>query len=84
LSLFDFAGPNDVLPESYGPGFVDALKAIERVCIALIYCALVLYLALQVFCGYLLIAQNTAIIIVGLLMVSDLYFVDKNYVSAKD
>jgi hypothetical protein len=61
---------------SYGPGFVDALKADRRVCIALIYCALVLYLALQVFCGYLL-KQNSAKYshnIVGLLMVSDLYF----------
>jgi hypothetical protein len=30
------------------------------------------------------IAQNTAIILVGLFMVSDLFFVDKNYVSAQD
>jgi uncharacterized membrane protein YfhO len=30
------------------------------------------------------IAQNTAIILVGLFMVSDLFFVDKNYVSSKD
>jgi hypothetical protein len=88
-SLFDFAGPNDTyFTESYGPGFVDALKADRKS----LYSADLLRSGFFIFSTASVlwlfvknrIAQNTAIIIVGLLMVSDLYFVDKNYVSAKD
>jgi hypothetical protein len=88
-SVFSFSGTNDgYYLESYGPSFVDALKG-DR---------MTLYSADLLRSGFFIllvsgvlwlfiknkIAQNTAIILVGLFMVSDLFFVDKNYVSAKD
>lgn len=88
-SLFSFSGASDsYLIESYGPSFVDALKADRKS----------LYNADLLRSGFFIlisagtlwlfiknrIAQNTAIILVGLFMVSDLFFVDKNYVSNKD
>ncbi|MDG2432440.1 YfhO family protein [Flavobacterium sp.] len=88
-SLFDFEGPNDsYFVQSYGPGFVDALKAdrmslysadLLRSGFFIVLTAGVLWLFIKN-----KIAQNTAIILVGLFMVSDLFFVDKNYVSSKD
>jgi len=87
--LFSFSGVNDgYYLESYGPEFVDALKG-DRMS---------LYSADLLRSGFFIIlvsgtlwmfiksriAQNTAIILVGLFMVADLFFVDKNYVSAKD
>lgn len=88
-SMFDFAGPNDsYFMESYGPGFVDALKAdrkslysadLLRSGFFILIVAGVLWLFVKN-----KLAQKTAIILVGLLMVSDLFFVDKNYVSSKD
>ncbi|WP_281323816.1 YfhO family protein [Flavobacterium sp. IMCC34518] len=88
-SLFTFSGANDgSFLENYGPSFVDALKADRRS----------LYSADLLRSGFFIliaagtlwlfvknkVAQNTAIILVGLFMVSDLFFVDKNYVSNKD
>ena len=88
-SMFSFSGGNDAAyHESYGPEFVSALK-LDRMS---------LYSADLLRSGFFMLltagilwfsikdrlAQKTAIIIVGLLMVSDLFFVDKNYVSAKD
>ncbi|MDD5150198.1 MAG: YfhO family protein, partial [Flavobacterium sp.] len=86
---FSFAGANDsYYRESYGPGFVDALKS-DR---------MTLYSADLLRSGFFILlvagvlwlfvknklAQNTTIILVGLLMIFDLFFVDKKYVSAKD
>lgn len=86
---FNFAGANDgYFRESYGPAFVDALKE-DR---------MTLYSADLLRSGFfvLLVAgvlwlfikekfvQNTTIILVGLLMVFDLFYVDKKYVSDKD
>jgi hypothetical protein len=88
-SLFSFSGANDAsFMKSYGPNFVDALKADRKS----------LYSADLLRSGFFIliaagtlwlfvknkIAQNTAIILVGLFMVSDLFFVAKNYVSNKD
>ena len=88
-SMFSFSGGNDAyFQESYGPEFVSALK-LDRMS---------LYSADLLRSGFFIVvtagvlwlfikerfAQNTAIIIVGLLMVSDLFFVDKKYVSGKD
>ncbi|QKJ63055.1 YfhO family protein [Flavobacterium sp. M31R6] len=88
-SLFSFTGASDsYLIESYGPSFVDALKADRKS----------LYSADLLRSGFFIliaagtlwlfvknrIAAKTAIILVGLFMVSDLFFVDKNYVSNKD
>jgi len=88
-SMFDFDGPNDnYYTESYGPGFVDALKAdrkslysadLLRSGFFILIVAGVLWLFIKN-----KLAQKTAIILVGLLMISDLFFVDKNYVSSKD
>jgi hypothetical protein len=87
--FFHFSGSNDsYFLESYGPGFVDALKE-DR---------MTLYSADLLRSGFFIVVtfgilwlfiknkltQNTTLIIVGLLMVFDLFFVDKKYVSAKD
>ncbi|RTY72730.1 YfhO family protein [Flavobacterium sp. LS1R10] len=88
-SMFSFSGGNDAYyQQSYGPDFVNALKQ-DRMS---------LYSADLLRSGFLIVitagilwlfikdrfAQKTAIILVGLLMVFDLFFVDKNYVSGKD
>lgn len=88
-SLFSFSGGNDAyFQESYGPEFVDALKLdrmslysadLLRSAFFVLIVAGVLWLSIKE-----RFAQNTAIIIVGVLMISDLFFVAKNYVSAKD
>ena len=86
---FSFAGVNDgYFRESYGPAFVDALKAdrmtlysadLLRSGFFILIVAIVLWMFIkQKF------TQNTAIILVGLLMIFDLFFVDKKYVSDKD
>lgn len=88
-SMFSFSGGNDAyFQESYGPEFVSALK-LDRMSLYsadllrsgffIVITARVLWLFIKD-----RFAQNTAIIIVGLLMVSDLFFVDKKYVSGKD
>ncbi|MFV8372787.1 YfhO family protein [Flavobacterium sp. LB2P74] len=88
-NMFSFSGGNDAyFQESYGPEFVSALK-LDRMSL---YSADLLrsgfFIVLTASVLWLFIkdrfAQNTAIIIVGLLMVSDLFFVDKKYVSGKD
>ena len=88
-SMFSFSGGSDsYFQENYGPEFVNALKLdrmslysadLLRSSFFIILVSVVLWLFIKE-----RVAQNTAIIIVGLLMVSDLFFVDKNYVSAKD
>ncbi|MEO8253521.1 MAG: YfhO family protein [Flavobacterium sp.] len=88
-SMFNFSGPSDAyFTESYGPSFVDALKNdrktlysadLLRSAFFIILTAVVLWLVFKN-----KMAQNTAIILVGLFMVSDLFLVDKKYVSAKD
>ncbi|WP_413998867.1 YfhO family protein [Flavobacterium sp. W1B] len=88
-SMFSFSGANDAYYlESYGPSFVDALKADRMTLysadllrsgffILMVSGALWLFLKNK-------IAQNTAIILVSVFMISDLFLVDKKYVSAKD
>ena len=87
--MFSFSGANDsYYLESYGPQFVEALKG-DRMSL---YSAdllrsgffIVLVSAILWLFTKNKIAQNTAIILIGLFMVSDLFFVDKNYVSSKD
>lgn len=88
-SLFSFSGGNDAyFEQTYGPDFVNALKQdrmtlysadLLRSGFFILVTAGVLWMAIKD-----RFAQNTAIIIVGLVMVSDLFFVDKNYVSGKD
>lgn len=88
-SMFSFSGANDgYYRESYGPEFVDALKG-DRMSLYsadLLRSGFFIVLAAGVLWLFIKnkIAQNTTIILVGLFMVSDLFFVDKNYVSSKD
>ncbi|OXB04887.1 YfhO family protein [Flavobacterium pectinovorum] len=87
--FFHFTGMSDsAYMESYGPAFVDALKDDRKS----------LYSADLLRSGFFIVvtfgilwlfiknkfSQNTTLIIVGLLMIFDLFFVDKRYVSAKD
>ena len=96
-SLFDFSGELDgqlrqmfsqSQDKSFGVGFIDALKADRKTMYAAdllrsgFFISLVA-IALWAYTKNKLSSQN-AIILVGLLMVSDLFFVDKNYVSNKD
>ena len=86
---FSFSGENDAYyKENYGPEFVDALISdrmtlysadLLRSGFFILLVSVVLWLFVK---GKF--AQNTAIILVGLLMVFDLFFVDKKYVSEKD
>ncbi|TDW52399.1 membrane protein YfhO [Flavobacterium sp. 270] len=87
--FFHFTSANDeYYLQSYGPGFVDALKE-DR---------MTLYSADLLRSGFFIVvtfgvlwlfiknkfAQTTTLIIVGVLMIFDLFFVDRKYVSAKD
>ncbi|MEP6929327.1 MAG: YfhO family protein, partial [Flavobacterium sp.] len=87
--MFHFTGMSDsAYADAYGPAFVDALKE-DRMS---------LYSADLLRSGFFIVitfgilwlfiknkfSQNTTLIIVGLLMIFDLFFVDKKYVSAKD
>jgi len=88
-SLFSFSGANDsYLLESYGPSFVDALKADRKSLYSADLLRSGFFMLISAGALWLFIknriAQNTAIILIGLFMVSDLFFVDKNYVSNKD
>jgi hypothetical protein len=88
-SMFHFSGSSDqYFMQTYGPAFIDALKE-DRMSL---YSADLLrsgfFIVLTFGILWLFIknklAQNTTLIIVGLLMIFDLFFVDKRYVSAKD
>jgi hypothetical protein len=88
-SLFSFSAANDsYFLQNYGPDFVDALKADRKSLYSadLLRSGFFILIAAGVLWLFIKnkIAQNTAIILVGLFMVSDLFFVDKNYVSNKD
>lgn len=96
-NMFDFAGTMDgqlrqmfsqSQDKSFGVGFIDALKDDRRTMyvadllrsgffIAIVAVTLWMYSKNK-------LAQQTAIILIGLFMVADLFFVDKNYVSSKD
>ena len=86
---FSFSGENDAyFRENYGPGFVDALISDRMTLYSadLLRSGFFILLAAGVLWLFIKgkFAQNTAIILVGLLMVFDLFFVDKKYVSEKD
>lgn len=87
--FFHFTGSSDnYFLQSYGPAFVDALKE-DRMS---------LYSADLLRSGFFIVvtfgvlwlfikkkfSQTTALVIVAVLMIFDLFFVDKKYVSAKD
>ena len=85
---FSFTGgSDDYFQQNYGPEFVQALIADRKA----LYSADLLrsgFLISASFAALLAfhkgrISQLTALIIVGLLMVSDLFFIDRNYVNSK-
>ncbi len=86
---FDFSGGSDsYFRESYGPQFLEALKSDRKT----------MFLADLFRSGFFILvvsllfwmhtknrlAKNTTIILVGVLMILDLFFIDKNYVSSTD
>ncbi|GAA4049139.1 YfhO family protein [Flavobacterium chungnamense] len=74
--------------KSFGIGFIDAVRADRRTMYSadLLRTGFFIVLAVLVLWMYTKnkMAQSTAIILVGILMVSDLFFVDKKYVSSRD
>jgi len=88
-SMFSFAGVSDnSLMQSYGPNFVDALKEDRKTLYSADLLRSGFFILISAGTLWLFvknrIAQNTAIVLVGLFMTADLFFVDKNYVSNKD
>jgi len=86
---FNFSGASDgYYLQSYGPQFVDALKSDRKT----LYTADLLRSGFFILVVSVLLwmynkerlAKNTTIILVGLLMVSDLFFMDKNYLDSSD
>lgn len=87
--MFSFSGPSDAIFEkNFGPDFIAALKKdrmtlysadLLRSAFFILLATVVLWLAIKDF-----FVQRTAVILVGLFMVFDLFFVDKKYVSGKD
>lgn len=95
--LFDFAGTMDgqlrqmfsqSQDKSFGVGFIDALREDRRTMYAADLLRSGFFIAIAAIALWMYtknkLAQSTAIILVGLFMVADLFFVDKNYVSSKD
>ena len=87
--MFNFSGINDgYYLENYGPQFMEALKS-DRITLYsadLLRSGFFIMVSLGVLWLFIKnrFAQNTTIILLGLLMVSDLFLVDKKYVDAKD
>ena len=87
--MFSFSGGSDsYFLKSYGPGFVDALKEDRKSLFSadLLRSGFFILLSAGILWMFIKnkLAQNTTVILVGLLMIFDLFFVDKKYVSAKD
>jgi hypothetical protein len=86
---FSFAGPNDAyFLQSYGPGFVDALKEDRKSLYSadLLRSAFFFVVTAGILWLYLKnkLKRNTALIVIGILMVTDLFFIDKKYVDSAD
>ncbi|MGM8363387.1 YfhO family protein [Flavobacterium sp. ARAG 55.4] len=87
--MFSFTGASDsYFSESYGSSFVDALVSDRKTLYSADLLRSGFFIVLTSGILWLFfknrIAQTTALILVGLFMVSDLFFVAKKYVSAKD
>ena len=88
-SQFNFSGGSDAyFLQNYGPEFVDALKEDRKS----LYSADLLRSGFLVLFAFGILwffiknkfAKNTAIILVGIIMIADLFFIDKNYLNAKN
>lgn len=87
--MFHFTGSgDDYFLKSYGPGFVDALKADRETMYSADLLRSTFFILLVSGLLWLFIknklAQQTTIIVIGLVMIFDLFLVDKKYVSEKD
>jgi len=87
-SQFSFSGGSDsYYLQNYGPEFINALKEDRKS----LYSADLLRSGFLVFLAFGLlwffiknkISKSTAVILVGIIMISDLFFIDKNYLNAK-
>lgn len=86
---FDFAGGSDAFyRESYGPEFMEALKSDRKTMFSadLLRSGFLILLVSVLFWMHYnnKLAKNTTVILVGLLMVGDLFFIDKKYVNSSD
>lgn len=87
MGAFDFAGGSDAyFRDSYGPEFIDALK-VDRKSMFKADLLRSSFLILVAFGALWLsikktISNNVAVILVGVVMVFDLFFIDKNYVNS--
>lgn len=87
--IFNFSGSGDeYFLKSYGPAFVDALKADRKTMYSADLLRSTFFILLVAGALWLFIknklAQQTTIIVIGLVMIFDLFLVDKKYVSDKD
>jgi hypothetical protein len=86
--MFDFSGGMDAryTGGELGPGFLDALKDDRRDMFSadLLRSGLLIIVIAAVMWLYIKekLAQTTAVVLVGIVMVGDLFFIDKNYVDS--
>ncbi|OWP83808.1 hypothetical protein BWK59_08575 [Flavobacterium davisii] len=88
-SLFSFSGSGDTyFIDSYGPGFVDALKEDRKSLFTSDLLRSIFLIGLTAGSLFLsfkkTISNKAATLFVGLLMVADLFLIAKNYVNASD
>ncbi|RYZ25653.1 MAG: hypothetical protein EOP49_44365, partial [Sphingobacteriales bacterium] len=86
---FSFAGGSDaMLLQNYGPDFVDALKADRKTFYSsdLLRSSFFVLVTVAILWWWSRekIVARTAIILIGIFMIADLFFIDKNYVSQSD
>ena len=87
-SQFSFSGGSDtVFLQNYGPEFVNALKEDRKSLYSadLLRSGFLVLVALGLLWFFVKnkISKSTAIVLVGIIMITDLFFIDKNYVNAK-
>jgi len=88
-SQFSFSGGSDAYYlQNYGPEFIDALKEDRKSLYSadLLRSGFLVLLAFGLLWFFIKnkISKSTAIILVGIIMISDLFFIDKNYLNAKN
>lgn len=87
-SQFSFSGgSDDYYLQNYGPEFINALKEDRKSLYSadLLRSGFLVLLAFGLLWFFIKnkISKSTAVILVGIIMISDLFFIDKNYVNAK-
>lgn len=87
--MFSFTGGNDQMyAKSMGPEFLNALKEDREAMYSsdLLRSGLLILAVAGILWIYIQkkLSQTLAIVLVGILMVSDLFFIDKNYVNSED